>query len=124
MKNTAIIQNKTNTNTCFHDGDIESSQRSFNGVSSSQVITTLQKNNTDPPCWLFRPSTPTLPSLESSHLDRGPNGVFLLQVGIAKITGKAFVDGQKVLEVKEFTCDLDKKSWVFQGFLLLCHTEV
>ena len=28
-----------------NDGDIESSQRSFNGVSSSQVITTLQKNN-------------------------------------------------------------------------------
>ena len=32
----------------------------------------------------------------------------LVQVGIAKITGKAFVDGQKVLEVKEFTCDLVK----------------
>ena len=28
------------------------------------------------------------------------------QVGIAKITGAAFVDGQKVLEVKEFTCSL------------------
>ena len=26
------------------------------------------------------------------------------QVGIAKITGAAFVDGQKVLEVKQFTC--------------------
>ena len=28
------------------------------------------------------------------------------QVGIAKITGAAFVDGQKVLQVKEFTCSL------------------
>lgn len=27
-----------------------------------------------------------------------------LQVGIAKITGAAYVDGTKVLEVKEFTC--------------------
>jgi len=31
------------------------------------------------------------------------------KVGIAKITGKAFVDGQKVLEVKEFTCALVKE---------------
>lgn len=30
------LQKRPNTNTCFHDGDIESFQRSFNGVSSSQ----------------------------------------------------------------------------------------
>eukprot|EP00434_Breviolum_minutum_P042898 symbB.v1.2.038204.t1/scaffold5870.1/size22917/2 len=34
---------------------------------------------------------------------------FREKVGIAKITGKAFVDGQKVLEVKEFTCALVKE---------------
>lgn len=33
---------------------------------------------------------------------------FREKVGIAKITGAAFVDGQKVLEVKEFTCALVK----------------
>ncbi|CAL1143672.1 unnamed protein product, partial [Cladocopium goreaui] len=33
---------------------------------------------------------------------------FREKVGIAKITGAAFVDGQKVLQVKEFTCALVK----------------
>ena len=37
---------------------------------------------------------------------------FREKVGIAKITGSAFVDGQKVLEVKEFTCALVKEPWM------------
>lgn len=109
-----------------NDGDIESSQRSFNGVSSSQVITTQEKTKNGPTCWLFRPSTTLAfqekhqPIIhpESSNLDR--DGVFLLlQVGIAKITGKAFVDGQKVLEVKEFTCDSVLSHWFFRVFVAL-----
>jgi len=107
-----------------NDGDIESSQRSFNGVSSSQVITTLQKNKQkEPTCWFFRPSTPWHHHL-SSHLDR--DGAFLraLQVGIAKITGKAFVDGQKVLEVKEFTCDSVLSHWFFRVFVALPHRSL
>ena len=106
-------------------------KRSFNGVSSSQGNNyTSEKQTTRTHLFgFFAPPHPgkkkqntTIHS--SSPLDPGRCFFLLLKVGIAKITGKAFVDGQKVLEVKEFTCDSVLSHGVFRDFVALPHRSL
>ena len=123
-KNCNNSKQKNQTQTHANDG--ERIPKGDNGVIIPINNYTRKKTTTRTHLLAIAPPHPgkknkTLPSFIQPF---APLVFSAVQVGIAKITGKAFVDGQKVLEVKEFTCNSDKKSWVFQGFLLLCHTEV